>query len=816
MTNRKPIIELTIFYLYTLINNRSSHLHLKINHSPDGSFVKKGTFKMKQTRWIGQTLNGRYKIEDLLGLGGMSAVYKATDPNLRRVVAIKIVHPHLSSDPSFIRRFEEEAAAIASLRHPNIVQVFDFNTDEDVNYMVMEFVPGETLQTRLKRLNSKERKMSFEEAINITINVCDGLSYAHKRGMVHRDVKPANIMLDVNNQAILMDFGIVKIVGSSAHTLTGAVIGTANYMAPEIIRSESADQRSDIYSLGITLFEMLSGKPPYDADSAMTIMMMHLNEPLPDLASIRNDISINLIQIINKALAKDRNDRYQTIDDFAKQLRSVLQQFETKEIQMPIDPFTQNKTEVEEPTMVIPSTQGPADDVTVIDDSDQVEVEDVTVVDFSPEQVSERVVHETKVEIPKKIELLGSKPGKPKRLLLGVTLATVLIGVIIIGVITSWFGLGGGKQVIEQPQPTPMLLSTDTKNVSQLTLSALTVMNTARAQSLKKTEAAIVLREQFFNVCQLTDIGSINDSTFQKNVLNGILTAETKLGIKAEVLESRDTGDYAKNLSTFVERRCDLIISAGYMLGDITISFAQENPDMLFSLIDVDADIELPNLVVQVYQIDEAAFLAGYLAARMTETGKVATYGGMALQPVKLFMDGFTRGVMYYNRVKGVNVQVIGWDINNLNGGIFVDSFDNQDIGVELGNEFVNQNVDVIFPVAGQVGLGTARVMLDRKAGYIIGVDSDWAFEHPELDSVILTSVLKNTNIVTYDIIEQSMQGNFKSGKYIGNLENNGVGIAPYYKMEQIIPEKIRNEILEVRELIIIGEIELNTDFKIR
>ena len=114
---------------------------------------------MKQPRWIGQTLSGRYKIEELLGQGGMSAVYKATDPNLRRVVAIKIVHPHLSSEPSFIRRFEEEAAAIASLRHPNIVQVFDFNTDEDINYMVMEYVPGETLQARLKRLNKNERKM---------------------------------------------------------------------------------------------------------------------------------------------------------------------------------------------------------------------------------------------------------------------------------------------------------------------------------------------------------------------------------------------------------------------------------------------------------------------------------------------------------------------------------------------------------------------------------------------------------------------------------------------------------------------------------
>ena len=149
---------------------------------------------MKQTSWIGQTLNKRYQIQELLGQGGMSAVYKAFDPNLRRTVAIKMVHPHLSSDESFIKRFMEEAAAIASLRHPNIVQVFDFNSDEDINYMVMEYLPGETLQARLQRLNKNQRKMTIDEAVQITMNVCDGLNYAHKRGMVHRDIKPANIM----------------------------------------------------------------------------------------------------------------------------------------------------------------------------------------------------------------------------------------------------------------------------------------------------------------------------------------------------------------------------------------------------------------------------------------------------------------------------------------------------------------------------------------------------------------------------------------------------------------------------------------------
>lgn len=279
---------------------------------------------MNQPTWIGQTLGGRYKIEALLGQGGMSAVYRAFDPNLKRVVAVKLVHSHLSSDQEFVKRFEEEASVVASLRHPNIVQVFDFNTDQGINYMVMEFVPGETLQDRLKRLNESNRRMSLEEALMITINICDALSYAHKRGMVHRDIKPANIMLDVNNQAILMDFGIVKIIGGSMHTVTGAVMGTARYMPPEVVRSEPADQRSDIYALGITLYEMLSGKPPFEADSVMTVMMMHLNDPVPDIRPLRADLNPQIVPVLMKALAKDRNQRFSSTDEFASALKGIM------------------------------------------------------------------------------------------------------------------------------------------------------------------------------------------------------------------------------------------------------------------------------------------------------------------------------------------------------------------------------------------------------------------------------------------------------------------------------------------------------------
>lgn len=303
----------------------------------------------------GQTLGGRYQIQSLIGQGGMASVYKAYDPNLRRAVAIKVIHPHLSNNQEFFRRFEEEAAAVAHLRHPNIVQMYDFNHDGDQYYMVMEFVMGETLQTRLKRLNAAKRHLSLKEAITFTAEICEAAYYAHQRGMIHRDIKPANIMLDVNGRAILMDFGIARIMGASQHTASGAVLGTAMYMSPEQIQGLQTDARADIYSIGVTLFEMLSGKPPFEADSAMTLMMMHVNDPLPDLHEIQPNTPLELIEITNKALAKNRDERYQSANEMASALRKLTDQYQkpqevvSKPAQEP--PITPESTFIETPGM---------------------------------------------------------------------------------------------------------------------------------------------------------------------------------------------------------------------------------------------------------------------------------------------------------------------------------------------------------------------------------------------------------------------------------------------------------------------------------
>lgn len=307
--------------------------------------------------WVGRTIGNRYQLEDLLGAGGMSAVYRAIDPNLRRVVAIKLIHPHLSVNPNFIDRFKEEAAAVAGLRHPNIVQVHDFSNEGDTYYMVMEYLAGETLQAHLRRIHAVGRHMPLRDVVRVGLQVCEAAGYAHRHDLVHRDIKPANIMLDVNGQAILMDFGIVKIVGGQYHTATGATLGTAVYMSPEQIRGERVDGRSDIYSIGVMLFEMLSGRPPYEADSALTLMMMHLNDPVPDPGQLRPDVPPELTAIITRALTKNHLDRYQTAEEMAEQLCQVETHLLLSAAKA--EPASQSMTEqVELPVETYPVDQG--------------------------------------------------------------------------------------------------------------------------------------------------------------------------------------------------------------------------------------------------------------------------------------------------------------------------------------------------------------------------------------------------------------------------------------------------------------------------
>jgi eukaryotic-like serine/threonine-protein kinase len=299
---------------------------------------------MNEMSWIGRTLNGRYKIEELLGQGGMSAVYRAQDPNLRRVVAVKLIHGHLSDNPDFIRRFEEEATAVAQLRHNNIIQVYDFNHDGSTFYIVFEYIPGETLQQRLHHLSQQNHRLPIDEAIRITATIADALDFAHQQGLIHRDVKPANVMINMRGEPILMDFGIAKITAGTQHTATGAILGTARYMSPEQVQGERVDARTDLYALGVMLFEMLSGRVPYQADSVMTLMMMHVQKPIPNILELRPDVPPYLVWVLNRALAKRPEDRFTTAGEMAAALR------DTTAVPPQFIPLIPNIT----PTLIIP------------------------------------------------------------------------------------------------------------------------------------------------------------------------------------------------------------------------------------------------------------------------------------------------------------------------------------------------------------------------------------------------------------------------------------------------------------------------------
>jgi len=269
----------------------------------------------------------RYEIKEKLGTGGMARVYHAYDANLKRPVAVKILHEHLSDDPTFAGRFEREAYIVASFNHPNIVQIYDFNTlergDTGLAYMVMSFIPGKTLQSVIEDFTAADVRMDRAEIQRIIGDIANALDYAHMKGMVHRDVKPANILFDEENNAILTDFGIARLAENSNLTQEGLTVGTPAYMSPEQATGQQIDARSDIYALGVILFELLTGQPPFEDDGSISVLLKHVNEPPPSLTT-HNIEDPYLDAVVRRSLAKDPVDRYQSAMEFLDDLNAAF------------------------------------------------------------------------------------------------------------------------------------------------------------------------------------------------------------------------------------------------------------------------------------------------------------------------------------------------------------------------------------------------------------------------------------------------------------------------------------------------------------
>ena len=266
-------------------------------------------------------LSGRYRLESKLGSGGMSTVYLALDEVLDRPVAVKLLHREISEEADQLERFRREARSAARLSHPNLVGVIDAGEDDGRPYIVFEYIDGRTLKRRIQ----DEGPLPVDEAVAYGIEIGRGLTAAHARKLVHRDVKPQNVLIDPDGRAKVTDFGIARSLESKGLTATGRVLGTTDYVSPEQAMGEDVDERSDVYSLGVVLYEMLTGDVPFQAETQVGVAMKHVNEPMPDVQAKRPEVSAVVASVVDRSTTKDPRDRYNSVAEMVRDLEQTLE-----------------------------------------------------------------------------------------------------------------------------------------------------------------------------------------------------------------------------------------------------------------------------------------------------------------------------------------------------------------------------------------------------------------------------------------------------------------------------------------------------------
>lgn len=311
-----------------------------------------------------------------------------------------------------------------------------------------------------------------------------------------------------------------------------------------------------------------------------------------------------------------------------------------------------------------------------------------------------------------------------------------------------------------------------------------------------------------FKACMVTDTGGIDDKSFNAAAWQGMQKAQSDGKATVSYVQSKQETDYAPNISSLVNQNCKLIVTVGGLMADATKAAATKNPSQHF--VEVDSAGNGSNLQGLQFNTAQAGFLAGYLAAGYSKSGKVATYGGLKIPPVTVYMDGFQEGVQYYNQQKGKSVQVIGWDEKAQNGS-FAASFTDQNKGQQLATNFVAQGADVIFPVAGGTGLGSAAYAKSSGKASIIWVDTDGFVSAPQYASVFLSTAEKNIAQAVTKSVEDAAAGNFSTTDYIGTLANSGVGLADFHDFSSKVDSNLQSELSQVKADIISGKITITS-----
>jgi hypothetical protein len=281
---------------------------------------------------VGETFSGRYELQELVGTGGMSSVYRAHDLLLERTVALKVLHQQYTGDEEYVERFRREARSVATLSHPNIVTVIDRGEHEGRQFIVFEYVEGENL----KHLIQRRGPAPVSTALELAMQIARGLSFAHQQGLVHRDVKPQNVLMNGDGQAKVTDFGIARSLDvKHGMTQTGTVLGTSDYIAPEQAQGQRVDEHTDVYSLGVVLYEMLLNEVPFPGDNFVAVAMRHINEEPPSIRDKRPDVPVRVEAAVHRAMAKDPEARFQTMAEFCQELEACLAEVQGTQVVAP-------------------------------------------------------------------------------------------------------------------------------------------------------------------------------------------------------------------------------------------------------------------------------------------------------------------------------------------------------------------------------------------------------------------------------------------------------------------------------------------------
>jgi basic membrane protein A and related proteins len=317
-----------------------------------------------------------------------------------------------------------------------------------------------------------------------------------------------------------------------------------------------------------------------------------------------------------------------------------------------------------------------------------------------------------------------------------------------------------------------------------------------------------------FKACMISDTNGFDDKSFNQTSFKGMTDAKAELGLQTAQVQSRAASDYAKNIQSMVAANCNIIVTVGFLLGDDTLAAAKKNPDIKFAIVDNNDPKTYPavtNLKPLIFNTAQSSFLAGYLAAGMTKTKKVGTFGGAKLPTVTVFMDGFSQGVDHYNKQKSADVQVLGWDAAKQDGQ-FTGDFTDTKGGQRTAEGLISQGADIVFPVAGSAGLGALQAA-KASGGKVNGiwVDTDGCVSAEQYCSNIITSVYKGMDVAVHDAIKAASDGSFSNEPYVGTLENDGTGLSPFHNFDSKIPAELKSELDALKADIISGKIMIES-----